>query len=133
MAGVTHTFEIRHSDGSSSKTARVEANGDMEANVSVAVAHSTTNKEIDIPIDKDGLKGVFILAEGGALTVKTNSSSAPDDTITLTDGVPLMWTNEFATNIPVPFTADVTKIYVTNGSSTADAVLTIKTVLDVTP
>jgi hypothetical protein len=63
-----------------------------------------------------------------ACTVKTNSSGSPDNTITLAAGVPVAWD----TNSPYanPFTANVTKFYITNASA---GTFSCKVLYDPTP
>lgn len=64
------------------------------------------------------------------VTLETNSSDTPDDTIVLQAGVPLIWRlADYYTNL---ITADVTSLYVTNASS-AVAVLNIEALFDATP
>jgi hypothetical protein len=85
---------------------------------------------ISVAIDVSALKSIAIVASG-ALTVKTNSSSSPADTITLTDSMKavIWYTGSVFDN---PLTTDVTALYVSNAG--ADAV-TFKLValLDITP
>lgn len=70
----------------------------------------TTNAEFDIAIDVSTVKAVGIETNHDA-TVKTNSTSVPDDTLALIGGVAMIWvTGDVASNF---LTVDVTKLYVT--------------------
>lgn len=59
------------------------------------------------------------------ITLKSNSTSSPDDTETLVPGVGVEWFSELdpAANMPFP-TADVTQIYATNAGN-VDMILTL--------
>jgi hypothetical protein len=92
---------------------------------------------VDLPVpgfdaDVSVLSMLAMLATGADLTVKTNSSGAPDDTISLADGVPLIYSGEpFETN---PLTVDVTTgLFVSNADPTNDSVLDIRALEDSTP
>lgn len=90
------------------------------------IAAGGTNVEIDIPIDKDfaagtsqapsgvGLVLLFLVADG-VLTIKTNSTSSPGDTITTVANKPIVLRNGGAWPA-TSFAADVTKLYVTNAT-----------------
>lgn len=59
-------------------------------------------------------------AAGQTCVVETNSSSAPDDTITLTHGSPLIWNTEIEDTLGTacPITVDITTgIFVTNAAA----------------
>lgn len=62
------------------------------------------------------LASVYILSDQD-LTLKTNSTGSPDDTIILTANKPVIWYAGCGwTN---PLTVDVTKFYLTNGGGTS--------------
>lgn len=90
------------------------------------IAAGGTNVEIDIPIDKDFAAGtsqapsgvgmvLLFLTADGVLTVKTNSTSSPGDTITTVANKPVILRNGGAWPA-TSFAADVTKLYVTNAT-----------------
>lgn len=58
-------------------------------------------------------KSIFMKALSDTV-IKTNSSSDPDDTITLAAGIPVSW--DQASPWDCPFTADVEEIYVSNAA-----------------
>ena len=104
--------------------------GDGQVAYDGSIAASGTNIEIDIAFAFANVKS-FVIYSSQAMTVKTNSSTVPDDTLAIAAGGQLVWnTNDVAV---CPFTADVTKLFVTNASSTTAATLRIRVLLDVTP
>lgn len=77
-----------------------------------AIAASQTNKEIDIAFVRANLKS-FVFWADQDLTLKTNSSGSPADTIAYKKNTRFVWSNDEYSAIP--FSADVTKFYVTTG------------------
>jgi hypothetical protein len=65
-------------------------------------------------LDVSQVKAIAILSDQD-LTLETNSSSAPDNTLSLKANVPYIW----YTNKPqaLVFTTDITALYVTNASA----------------
>jgi hypothetical protein len=100
-----------------------------EQNVDVEVPASTTNKEVNIDLDVSELKTLMILSDV-AVTIKTNSSGSPDDTLTVPANTPVMWGND--TGITCPLGTDVTKVYITN-ATTGAATVKIRAGYDATP
>lgn len=92
---------------------------------------STTNKEYDTFVRAAGLVGWFLLAVGGNLTLKTNSTSAPDSTISLVDGKAQFWIN--GTGPANSITVDVQKWFVTNPSGSVTPQLFILPLCDNSP
>lgn len=80
----------------------------------VTIPGSTADVEVEIQFDTSRLKYIYIEASG-TLTLETNSSSAADDTFTLTADHPFEWDSQ--SGIPNPFTADVTKFFLSRGSA----------------
>ena len=103
--------------------------GGQENNLSESIPDSSTDLEVAWAVDISELKALLIVADG-ALTVKTNSSSTPDDTFTLVVNTPIVW--EDANSSGNPLSADVTSIFVTNSSGGA-VTLTTKALTDPTP
>lgn len=64
------------------------------------------------------------------MTVKTNSSGAPQETIAVAAGIPLVYVP--AEGGTAPFAGDVTKLYVTNASG-GIAILNVLVLKDPTP
>ena len=127
---VKHTFEETIHVGGKSYTSQNEFTQGGEAIIDQeAVAADESDLLMVVAIDVSAMKTFFMLS-GTDLTVKTNSSSTPDDTLTLKAGVPISWHEN--SNHSKPLTVDVTKIYVTEDGSKADF-LTLRALQDVTP
>lgn len=69
-----------------------------------------TDQEIDIALLIAKMKGIAIVADK-ACTLKTNSTSSPGNTFTLTANKPIIWASGDASANPV--TVDITKFYLT--------------------
>lgn len=102
---------------------------DGEINRDVTLSASAANVEVDIDFAFARLKSIYILSDA-AITIKTNSSSSPDDTLTLVANQPLLWTAVDAAGNP--FDTDVTRFFLTNGT-TGVATVKIRTLYDSTP
>lgn len=90
--------------------------GEVEAAISQDINASAANVEILVALDVSKLQSVVIKASQDC-TVKTNSSGAPDDTLTIEANVPYVWTiNSYDANL---ITADVSKVFVTNLAAVA--------------
>ena len=85
--------------------------GDQLIDVSKILPTVSTDVEIDLAIDVSAVQLMALETDQDA-TVKTNSTSAPDDTLALKAKQPLIWTKDQPTAIRF-FSADVTKLYVT--------------------
>ena len=106
-----------------------EVSADAEDNRDIAVPDSSTDLEVAITIDADQIKSLYIVSDQ-AVTLETNSGSAPDDTFSLVANKPLQWTTgDYHSN---PITADVTSIFLTNSSGEA-ATVKVRLLQDSTP
>ena len=117
--------------GGESKSVSTVVSGDNSIVVETVVAIGATDVLLIIALDYDLIKGLYILSDQD-LTIKTNNSGAPDNTIVLVANEPLVWVgaNDYYTN---KLTTDVTKMYLTNDSNPAAAAnLTIIVVHDAT-
>ena len=95
----------------------------------VAVPDSSTDLELLINIDVSTIQALILLSTKD-MTLDTNSTGAPDDTIALKANAPLVWTNDgYHAN---PLGTDVTKFFLTTGSVGA-AVFNARVVYDATP
>lgn len=100
------------------------------ADLSETISNGATNLAVSTAFPVGGLKMLSILATGGNLTLKTNSSGTPDDTLALVDGKKIEWTEDDLEACPL--TSDVTSLFVTNASG-ASVLLEIFAGYDVTP
>jgi len=99
-----------------------------EANISESITNGT-DQLVAYEMDISQLKTFVIWSSGGDMTVETNSSSAPDDTFNLTDGVPVFWSANMQGSPAIPLSADITALYVTN---TGTATLEVRALFDPT-
>ena len=97
-----------------------------ERNLDIAVTHSTTNVAILFALTVANLKSVSISCDIG-LTIKTNSSGSPQETITLIPGQNFIWTLATDGAGKIPFAGDVTEIFVTAGTG-SDGTLKIRAI-----
>ena len=110
-------------------TAAVSASGSH--NVDETIADGQTHKQIlDFAATRSTLKSLCIYSSA-AITIKTNSTSDPDDTIAVSAGQVILWTLAQDTLAACPFTVDVTALYITNASGAA-ATVKIRLAKDVT-
>jgi hypothetical protein len=126
---VTHTQQANFSTAGTTpsliKTVQRTATG--EQNISKSIAGSTTNQLEAFVAPTAKTHSVYMVADQDC-TVKTNSSSAPDKTISLKKNEPVVfWDVSGMTN---PFGAvDVASLYVTTGVNTTQ--LEIRAAVDV--
>ena len=98
-----------------------------ESNVDVAIPAATTDQEIAVAFDKDLLAMILITADGD-VTLEQNTTTGT--AIAIEANVPFLWLKE--SGIPVPFAADVTKLFATTpAGSTVN--LKIRTGYEATP
>lgn len=84
--------------------------GDNQLSISQAIAAGTTNQEILAAIDVSQLKMLVIQSDVN-VTIKTNSSGAPADTLNIVGGIPYVWGDGDYNALLL--TTDVSKLFVT--------------------
>jgi hypothetical protein len=97
--------------------------------VDESIANGVTNGVVNLTLDISQVTSLVIYSDK-ALTLKTNNSGAPTDTIVLKAGIPYVWNSDSYDTCKI--TADVTVLYVTNASGAA-AALKFDAVHDATP
>ena len=128
----THTLTRAYRDTSGNSITFAEnVVNNTENNFEDSFADSTTNGEIDWVQVRSKLKSLCFSCDR-AVTLKTNSTSAPDDTITLVAGQAIVWSLASDLLARCPISADVTKIYITNASG-ASCTFKIRALADTTP
>ena len=126
---ITMTLTTKMEGVGTAVSESVAKTGTGSTDIREAIADSTSDGLLAFVADVSEMEGLFILSDQD-LTIKTNSSGAPQETIELLAGVPLMWHSDLA-DAANPFSDDITALYVTNASgSTAN--LTIALLVDVT-
>lgn len=109
-------------------TTEVTADGQLGYNGTVV---KSTEPEIALAFPFADVKGFAFKTAGAAVTLKTNSASTPDDTITLAAGEVFAWMYGDAATFVIA--ADVTSIFLDNNDANNDAAVEIAVLLDVTP
>ena len=101
--------------------------GDNQLAISQVIPPATTNLEILAAIDISQLK-MLVMQSDVALTLKTNSSGSPANTINLAAGIPYVWgTGDYNALL---LTIDVSKFFVTVAGA-VEANLQILALVDV--
>jgi hypothetical protein len=122
MATYTITHQIIDVSGNQTAGKLTETvNGTTALQEDVSVPATTTNQQLTFPaLTQANLQAVGLyVSTGGTVTVKTNSTGSPQDTIVLTNGQVLLWTLQTNLIGKCPFSNNVTTIYVTNGGASA--------------
>jgi hypothetical protein len=94
-----------------------------------AIADGSTDLQVACAFALTGLQA-FLLVSDQALTVKTNNSGAPQETLAIAAGKPLIYLP--GTGAPALFAGAVTALFVTNASG-ATAALKVRVLHDSTP
>ena len=121
MAGIKHTWTLSvKNDAGANVVADTEiVTADAEQNFS-AVATAGLTKEIDLDITVANIVSFFIESTV-AVTLKTNSTGSPAQTIALAAKKAFHWNNLDAINVN-PLTTNITKLFFVNAGA-ADATI----------
>lgn len=123
----THIATRRISTGSETITKTMSNEAGSESNLSESIAANQTNLLVGYTLDVSAVKSFYIVSDV-AMTVKTNSSGSPANTLTLVAGQPYLWVvGDYDT---FKLTTDVTALYITN---TTAGTLDIRALVDATP
>lgn len=126
----THTLGVTYKTDAGTITSTTDSyQADCEHDIDDSVPASTTNKEFDIAITKANIKSMVLYSDQ-SVTLKTNSTTSPTDTITMAAKKQVVWNTDSLNSCP--FTSDITKIFVTN-STAAAAKLAIRFLLNQAP
>lgn len=99
---------------------------DVEETIGAGAADVLVNISIDI----SALKAIYIESTQD-ITIETENATTPTDTLNVKKDSPLAWDDK--SHFANPFSADVTKMFITNGSATEAADVKIKGIYDATP
>lgn len=124
---LTLTYGFTGGGGGQPKS--VEKTADALAQYDITVAIGATNFQAILGIDVSELEALYVNSTQD-LTLKTNSSGSPQETIALKANVPLQW--QTGGYFAVPFAGDVTSFFFTNASG-VEATVTIRILQDATP
>ena len=109
------------------KTSVIQQSGSGMAVLSEVIAALAANVQHTIAIDVSAVKW-FLIHSTTAVTVETNSGSAPADTLTLLAGYAYEW--HASRYDAFKLGTDVTALFIT---TTVEAIVTIKVLYDSTP
>lgn len=114
----THTIRMTCSGGTGNGLAgTITGTGGAEANISETLPIGT-NTLVAYVLDVSQAKSIYIQATTDC-TIKTNSSSVPDRTLTIVGGEPIAWCSTYDSDVPNPWgSTDITALYVTNAAET---------------
>lgn len=90
MATVSHTLTAGHAGGSTSLADSSTVTGTVAVDVAISLSASTTNQLVAMAYLTANIKAVYIKSDV-ALTIKVDSSGAPEQTIAIAAGVPYTW------------------------------------------
>lgn len=126
----SHQFSLNVNTGIDNFSLVQSVTNSQSKSLDIALAASTTNHEEDMVLTRAQIKSILLKVTGGDLTIKTNSTGSPGDTVVMAAGAELFWcptdTNILAFGAdPFP-TADVTKLYL---SSTAGCTFQLRAIV----
>ena len=127
----TIQFNRVFQDGSDVLGEPVSVEAGKLTKVSEAVAAEETDMPLSFASDVSELKHLYILADFDCL-IETNDSAAPDETITIKEGIPLEWDAESGYFDNPLGAVDVTVLYVTTAAGESGT-LEIRALEDPTP
>lgn len=113
---ITHTINLSLTGAAASLSGSLSATCDNEQHTEVALDASAADVQTLVAFTMAALKSFYYICDQNSV-IKTNSSSAADNTFTIPANKPFVWNN--AMLLDNPFTADVTKFYITNSAATA--------------
>jgi hypothetical protein len=93
------------------------------------IAAAAVNAEIDVAFSKTAFQ-LILISSDQAVTIKTNSTGAPGDTIALPANKSILIRNGAV--LGGNFAVDVTKLFISNGT-TSTANVKVRVVTDTTP
>ncbi len=125
---MTHNIVQLYQTAAGALQATTQITADTEINADVILAASATNVELDVALIRSKVKSLALFCSGDC-TAKSNSTSAPDDTVTLTAGQ--LTVCKSSTEVSALLShADITKFYL---SSTAGGTFSLRAIVDNTP
>lgn len=126
---ITGIIGVTHSRDGGSVVVQKSITTESEIAADIPVGIGASNLVANVPLDISQIQSLLITADQD-LTLKTNSSGSPDNTIALKAGIPYLWL--YNSGITLPLSADVTNWYITNASGVA-ATLKIRALVEATP
>lgn len=124
----THTFRWYYTSSSGSLLDDFDATDNAETELTEEIEIAASDVEYALTIDISQVSA-FVFVADQVLTIDTNETAVPQETITLAAGVPFFWFDGGYGVIGDFFAGDVTKIFVSNASGVA-AQLDIRVLYD---
>lgn len=115
---ITHTVTRSYKDQSPNALTYIESVTDAYERNFDQLVPIATNTLYNVSLIQAKLKSVCLKSDQ-ALTIKTNSSGSPQETINLVAGQSYIWTLQTDGAGKIPFAGDVTAFYITNSSAAA--------------
>ena len=128
---IVHKVTQTWISGNNTLAVQATNTSNAEINISDTVAASGTHVEYTVAFTITNLECIYISSTTD-MTLKTNETGSPDDTILLKANRPFVWMKN--SGITVPFVGDsgaITKFYFTNGL--VESTLEIRILKDTTP
>jgi hypothetical protein len=125
----SHVITMKWAQGNLTLNKEVTLAADGENNRTATIPQGTT-QEVAFAAVVANLVALYIVSSL-ALTLKTNSSEAPDEEIELEADQPLVWYEGCGADCP--FQTDITALFATLAAGDTDATLEIRALLDTTP
>lgn len=131
MTAISHVLTLNWTRSGEQIALNVTVSADGEVNRNVELTALQADEQVVLNIDVSALSLLYVSSDVD-VTIDTNSSSEPDDTLTVTADNPLVWYT--GCGLPNPFASgtDVTQVFITNGDNEAGTVK-IRVLLDATP
>lgn len=118
---ITKTLTLNESDGGTNLLATVAVTSGIDNDLSTTVTSGAVNQVATVALVRTQAGMVYMLAQTATVTAYINATSggAPANTIICQPGVPVMWYPNCGYTISALFSADVTTLYLSGQSATA--------------
>ncbi len=130
--GFTHTLGQTYRTAAGTISSTTDSyNGEAEVNLEATIAGNANNAEYDIAFDPAVVKSM-VLFSNRAVTIRTNNSAAPIDTIVLAANKAVIWNTDKTEVIPFNNATPIDKFFIT-GDGNNNAALKAYFLCDPTP
>ena len=126
----THTVTLQVNIGTKVIISNRTFTADGNSGRDITLPDSTTDQEVEMVFTLTGLKSIYIHSDKD-ITLETNTTAGVD-TIAIKANQAFVWNTEIENYFANPFSADVTKFFLTNASG-GDATIQIEVLHDSTP
>jgi len=119
---INHIAGLSRGGNGNQTVSGAQQTGTNEPAVQVQLAASTTNQLVAVAFTVASLLSIWITVDQ-TTTLKTNSTSSPANTFTLSPLAPFFW--QASSGISCPFSADVSAIYLTSGTTLTNVAMSL--------